>query len=296
MNSRDGSASMAGMRAERVTDRVCFHGEGPVWWDRWQQLRFVDMYAGEVLTLDGDRVRRTSVGAPIAAVIRPRMGGGAIVARQRDLAISNFDDLSDLAGFVTITDDPAVRCNEGGCDPDGAFWIGTLTEGFPEGSSALYQLDARSRRAHTMVDGLTLSNGIGWSPDTQTMYLNDSGTATTWAFDYDPVEGISGRRVFAKGGPGVPDGLCVDAEGGVWLARYDGGSVQRFSASGKLEAVIEVPGVSKVTACCFGGPELNTLYLTTSRENLPPDAEPAAGSVFSCRPGVAGMPALAFAG
>ena len=191
---------MAGMRAERVTDRVCFHGEGPVWWDRWQQLRFVDMYAGEVLTLDGDRVRRTSVGAPIAAVIRPRMGGGAIVARQRDLAISNFDDLSDLAGFVTITDDPAVRCNEGGCDPDGAFWIGTLTEGFPEGSSVLHQLDARSRRAHAVVDGLTLSNGIGWSPDTQTMYLTDSGTATTWALDYDPVEGISGcaRRRMAS--------------------------------------------------------------------------------------------------
>ena len=88
------------MRAERVTGRVSHHGEGPVWWERWQQLRFVDMFAGDVLTLHGDQVTRVSVGSPIAAVIRPRLGGGAIVARERDLAISNFDDLSDLAGFV----------------------------------------------------------------------------------------------------------------------------------------------------------------------------------------------------
>ena len=284
------------MRAERITGRVCFHGEGPVWWQRWQQLRFVDMFAGEVLTLAGGQVTRTPVGSRVAAVLRPRLGGGAIVAREHDLAVSNHDDLSDLAGFVTVDATTGVRCNEGGCDPDGGLWIGTLAEGFPAGTGTLYRLDAGSLRPRPVIDGLTISNGLGWSPDTQTMYLNDSADGTTWAFDYDPLEGPVNRRVFSAVGPGVPDGLCVDAEGGVWVARYDGGCVQRLDPTGVVDAVVEVPGVSRVTACTFGGPELDTLYLTTSRENLPEDAEPDAGSLFAIRPGVSGLPVPGFAG
>lgn len=285
------------MRAERVTDQVSYHGEGPVWWPRWQKLRFVDMFAGDVLSLVGDRVERTPVGSPIAAALRPRMGGGAIVARERDLAISNLDDLSDLAGFISLPEGVDMRCNDGGCDPDGAFWIGTIAYSFDAEAGSLYRLDAASRSPRRVLDRLTISNGIGWSPDTSTMYLNDSGTGITWAFDSDPIEGLSNRRVFAESADdGLPDGLCVDAEGGVWTARYGGGRVNRYDPSGRLDAVIEVPGVTKVTACCFGGPALDTLYITTSRENLPDDAEPAAGSVFEVGLGVLGIPVLEFAG
>jgi len=284
------------MRAERVTGRVSYHGEGPVWWERWQQLRFVDMFAGDVLTLNGDQVTRVNVGSPIAAVIRPRLGGGAIVARERDLAISNFDDLSDLAGFVTLSSDERMRSNDGGCDPDGGFWIGTLEYGFRAGAGTLYQLDAGSLRARPVVPGLSISNGIGWSPDSSVMYLNDSGTGITWAFDYDPVEGLSRRRVFAeRADDGLPDGLCVDVEGGVWTARWGAGRVHRYDASGKLDAVVELPP-SQVSACCFGGPDLDTLYITTSRENLTEDAEPEAGSLYSFTPGVSGLPVAGFAG
>ena len=284
------------MRAERVTGRVSYHGEGPVWWERWQQLRFVDMFAGDVLTLDGDQVSRTTVGSPIAAVIRPRLGGGAIVARERDLAISNFDDLYDLAGFVTLTDDEAFRCNDGSCDPDGAFWIGMLEYGFRAGAGTLYQLDVGSLRARPVIPGLSISNGLGWSPDSSTMYLNDSGTGTTWAFDYDPVDGLGNRRVFAtEADDGKPDGLCVDAEGGVWTARWGAGRVQRYDASGTLDAVVDLPP-TQVSACCFGGAELDTLYITTSREILAEDAEPEAGSLYSIRPGVKGLPVAGFAG
>jgi len=283
-----------GMRAEQVTGPVCFHGEGLVWWERWGRLRFVDMFAGDVLTLEGDRVTRTPVGSPVAAVIRPRMGGGAIVARERDLAISNLDDLSDLTGFVTLSTDPGLRCNDGGCDPDGGFWIGTLAYDFAEGAGTLYNLDVGSLRARPVLDGLTISNGIDFSPDTSTMYLNDSGPKITWAFDYDPIDGLRNRRVFATGN-GTPDGLCVDSEGGVWTARYGEGTVLRHSPDGALDAVIEV-GPSRVTDCCFGGNELDTLFITTSRENLPPEAEPDAGSLYAISPGVTGRPALGFAG
>jgi sugar lactone lactonase YvrE len=286
---------MGGMRADRVTDRVSFHGEGPVWWDRWQQLRFVDMFAGDVLTLDGDRVVRTPVGSAVAAVIRPRLGGGAIVAREHDLAISNADDLSDLAGFVTIDEDPGMRCNEGGCDPDGGFWIGTLSYEFTEGAGTLYRLDPGSLRPSPVVPGLSISNGLAWSPDTQTMYLNDSGTGTTWAFDYDPLEGPANRRAFSTEGPGAPDGLCVDSEGGVWVARYNGGRVQRHDPDGTISAVVEL-GPSRPTACCFGGDDLSTLYITTTREGLSDGAEPEAGSLYCVQPGVSGLPVLGFAG
>jgi sugar lactone lactonase YvrE len=286
---------MAPMRAERLTDRVCFHGEGPVWWERWQQLRFVDMFAGDVLTLAGDQVVRTPVGSAIAAVIRPRLGGGAVVAREHDLAISNLDDLSDLTGFAGVDADAGMRCNEGGCDPDGGFWIGTLAYGFTEGAGTLYRLDAGSLRPSAVVEGLNISNGLGWSPDGRTMYLNDSGGGTTWAFDYDPLEGPTNRRVFARGGAGAPDGLCVDVEGGVWTARYGGSQVHRYDPEGTLTEVVELPP-TRVTACCFGDADLGTLFITTSREGLPDDAEPGAGSLYSVRPGVGGLPVQGFAG
>jgi sugar lactone lactonase YvrE len=252
------------------------------------------MFAGDVLTLEGDAVARTPVGSPVAAVIRPRLGGGAIVARERDLAIGNLDDLSDLTGFCAVAADPGVRCNDGGCDPDGGFWIGTLAYGFAEGAGTLYHLDAGSLRPRPVLGGLTLSNGIDFSPDTTTVYLNDSGPRTTWAFDYDPIDGLSRRRVFATGN-GIPDGLCVDSEGGVWTARYGEGTVLRHAPDGTLDAVVEV-GPSLVTDCCFGDDDLGTLYITTSQQNLPPDAEPAAGSLYAIRPGVTGRPALGFAG
>lgn len=286
---------MGAMRAERVTGRVSFHGEGPVWWGRWGRLRLVDMFAGDVLTIDGDQVTRTPVGSAIAAVIRPRRGGGAIVAREHDLAISTSDDLSDLAGFASVDPDAGMRCNEGGCDPAGGFWIGTLASGFAEGAGTLYRLAAGSLHPSAVVGDLTISNGLAWSPDGATMYLNDSGGGTTWAFDYDPLEGPTGRRVFATGGAGAPDGLCVDAEGGVWTARYGAGQVHRYDPDGGLSAIVELPP-SRVTACCFGDPDFTTLYITTSREGLAPDAEPEAGSVYVVRPGVSGLPVAGFAG
>lgn len=146
-----------------------------------------------------------------------------------------------------------------------------------------------------MVEGLNISNGLGWSPDTQTMYLNDSGTATTWAFDYHPLEGPTNRRPFSTVGPGAPDGLCVDTEGGVWVARYTGHRVQRHDPDGTITDVVELP-VSRPTAWCFGGNYLGTLFITTTREGLDGDAGPEAGSVYSVRPGVSGLPLQGFAG
>jgi sugar lactone lactonase YvrE len=113
-------------------------------------------------------------------------------------------------------------------------------------------------------------------------------------FDYDTDAGLTGRRVFAPT-PGRPDGLTVDSEGGVWVALSDGGAVRRYSPDGVLDEMVELP-VTKVTACTFGGPRLDELFITTSREGLAPDAEPQAGSLFRAVPGVAGLPVREFGG
>ena len=143
---------------------------------------------------------------------------------------------------------------------------------------------------------MTISNGLEWSPDGSLAYYNDTPTGTIWVFDYDRTAGLTNRRPFATPpGPGNPDGLTVDAEGGVWSALYEGGAVVRYSPDGVLEERIEVP-TPKVTACTFGGEALDQLFITTSQEDVDTDADPLAGSLFRADVGVRGRPVRPFAG
>ena len=282
------------MQAEQVTDPIAFHGEGPVWWPRWQALRMVDMLAGDVLTLRDDGVERVNVGSAVAAVVRPRIGGGAIVAREHDLALADRDDLTDLVPAVSVTDDPGLRCNEGGCDPQGRFYIGTMAYDVTPQAGSLWRWDGEDG-LHDTVSQLTISNGLGWSPDGSLAYLTDSEAQVTYRFTHDPDRGPVNRHVLLQHSDGYPDGLCVDAAGGLWIAFYGAGQVRRFDPDGTLTDVVEVP-VSRPTACCLGGDDLRTLFITTSREGLEPGDEPAAGSVYSCRVAVPGLAVAGFAG
>ncbi len=284
------------MRAEPVTDPVTYHGEGPVWSASWGGLRFVDMLAGDVLTLTEDgTLDRRHVGT-VAAVVRPRRGGGAVIGVERGFAIEEPD------GTLTVLDelwaDDRVRMNEGGCDPDGRFYCGSMAYEQTPGAGSVYRLDP-DRSVHVVLEGVTVSNGLEWSPDGRSAYYNDTPTHRVSVFDYDPASGLSGRRTFvdvvAGDEPGNPDGLTVDAEGGVWTALYGSGVVHRYGPDGVLDAVVEV-GARQVTACTFGGPDLDQLFVTTSRENLEPGEDPLAGSVFQAAVGVRGTPVREFAG
>jgi sugar lactone lactonase YvrE len=148
-----------------------------------------------------------------------------------------------------------------------------------------------------VLDGVTVSNGLAWSPDGGTAYYVDSATQRIDAFDYEPERGLSGRRPVVAVDPsaGTPDGLTVDADGHLWLALHGGGAVHRYRPDGRLDGRIELP-VSQVTACTFGGPGLDQLYITTSRLGLDPAAEPEAGAVYQAQTGVTGQPAAVFAG
>lgn len=281
-------------RAEQITESVAHHAEGPVWSERWGGLRWVDMLAGDVLSLDvGGAIERRHVGR-VAAALRPRRGGGAVIAVERGFALE--DAAGEIETLPEVWSDPGVRMNEGGCDPRGRFYCGSMAYDQAPGAAALYRLDP-DRSVRVALDGVTISNGIEWSPDGTAVYYNDTPTGRVDRFDYDPVAGLHGRRPFVAPaeGVGLPDGLTVDAEGGVWVALYGGGAVHRYTPDGALDAVVEV-GAGQVTACTFGGDDLRELYITTSRENLPDDAEPAAGALFRIVPGVRGLAVREFDG
>jgi sugar lactone lactonase YvrE len=282
------------VRVEQVTGPVAYHGEGPVWSERWGGLRWVDMLAGDVLSLaDDGEIGRRHVGT-VAAALRPRSRGGAVIGVERGFALEGAD--GTLTHLDELWTDDSVRMNEGGCDPDGRFYCGSMAYDQRPGAASLYRLDA-DLSVRVVLKGVTVSNGLEWSPDGSRAYYNDTATYQISVFDYDTDAGLTNRRVFVdlSDEKKRPDGLTVDGEGGVWTALSNGGAVRRYTRDGVLDEVVEVPA-KKVTACTFGGPHLDQLFITTSREGLEPGADPLAGSLFRAVVGVRGLPVREFAG
>jgi sugar lactone lactonase YvrE len=286
------------LTARPVTPALAHHGEGPVWHASFAGVRWVDMLAGDILELRGpDAVTRTHVGT-VAAAFRPRRGGGLVLADERGFVLLD-DDLGVEQRLPPLWDDPGVRLNEGGADPDGNFWCGSMAYDQAEGAAALYRLTP-DLTVTKVIDGVTVSNGFGFSPDGTRAYYVDTPTHRVDVFDHADGE-LTNRRTAVEivEGPGGPDGLTVDAEGCLWVALYGGSAVHRYAPDGTLLAVVVLP-VAQVTACTFGGPQLDRLYVTTSRENLDADAvaqQPLAGALFSVDvPGVRGLPVLEFGG
>lgn len=280
--------------AEQVTDPIAYHAEGPVWSERWGGLRWVDVLAGDVLSLAADgSVNRRRVGT-IAAALRPRQEGGAVIGVERGFTLESPDGFFEYLGDLGASG--GTRMNDGGCDPDGRFYCGSMANDVAPGRGVLYRLDP-DRSTHVVLEDVTISNGIDWSPDGSVAYYVDTPTQQIDLFDYDERAGLTGRRPFVvvPEGHGAPDGLTVDADGGIWVALYGGGAVRRYTPNGTLDEVIDVPA-RQVTACAFGGPHLDELYVTTSRENLDTGDDPLAGSLFRASVGVTGRPAREFAG
>jgi sugar lactone lactonase YvrE len=216
-----------------------------------------------------------------------------VLAVERGFALEASD------GTLTVLDpvwtDDGVRMNEGGCDPDGRFWCGSMAYDQAPGAAAMYRLEPDGS-VRVAFEGVTVSNGLEWSPDGSLAYYDDTATHRVDVFDYDSAAGLTGRRPFVTlPDDGNPDGLTVDAEGGVWVALHGSGAVHRYDPDGRLDAVIDVP-TPQVTACTFGGPQRDQLFITTSRQGLRPDEDPPAGSLFRVDPGVRGLPVREFAG
>ena|GEM_PF-19578 len=286
------------MRAERVTDRVHHHGEGPAWHPAWRGVRWVDMLAGAVLELDpSGTVHRREVGT-VAAMVRPLHDKGWVVARADDLVLFESEDLGARSQpWVTVLDTSGQRLNEGGCDPQGNLLIGSMEwDAHTAGPVAgLYRVTP-SGQVDQVLEGVTISNGLEWSPDGNLAYYVDTPTRRIDVFDHDPEQGLVNRRPFAHivGTEGRPDGLTVDRDGGVWVAITRGGAVRHYDPAGTWDALVEV-GADRVTAVTLGDADLRTLYITTTRQGISEDADPAAGSLFACRVDVPGQALRPFA-
>jgi sugar lactone lactonase YvrE len=263
--------------------------EGPRWDEGRQELLWVDIlgrgFHRATLTADGkpDQVRALALDRHVGAVAPVAGGGYVLAAGQGFLFVDEAGPVSELAQPEAGHTD--VRMNDGACDPQGRFWAGTMAYDESPGAGTLYRLELDGR-CSTVLTGLTISNGIGWSPDGATMYLSDSGAGQVEAFDFDGVAGaITGRRTLAhidqRGA--APDGLTVDEQGDIWVALYGGWAVNRYAPDGSLRATVQIP-VAQATSCAFGGEDRRTLFVTTGRERLGEaelQRQPDAGRVFS---------------
>ena len=275
-------------------------GECPRWDAASRRLLWVDIEGRALHSFDParDHDRAIPLGNRVGAAA-PMESGGVLVALADRLAAIDPDDES-VRTLVEIPHGPELRLNDGACDPAGRFWVGSLALDYSPGRGALYRYSRESGLDRVLED-VTISNGLGWSPDGATMYYIDSMAYRVDRFDFDTATGaISDRRPFVviERGAGVPDGLAVDDDGGIWVALWGRGSIRRYSADGELERVLDVPA-DNVTACCFGGGHGRSLYVTTAAVELPADRrslQPLAGSVFVTEVDVSGPPAQPFAG
>lgn len=289
----DGRSSVSA--AEQLTEPLAYHGEGAVWYSGWGGLKWVDMLAGDVLTLQFDTgaVDRLSVGSPIAALVRPREAGGFVVVTEREITL--WEAGVKHWSTPALWSEAQRRFNEGGCDPGGGIICGSKESDDEPGGGEVFRMDV-DRTVERLFGDVSISNGLGFTADGTRMFYVDTPTRRIDVFDADGARLVN-RRPFVSiaEGAGYPDGLWVDEHDGVWVALYAGSAVHHYGPEGTLEDVIEV-SATQVTSCTFGGPDLDTLFITTSREGLAPDEQPSAGAVFSASVSVRGLPVLTYRG
>jgi len=286
-----------------VVDASAHLGESPVWSVEEQALYWVDIgdWPGNSAPASVNRFDLAS-GATRHWTLPQAVGcmalhasGGAVVALASGVFRLDFATQALTPLAPATYDLSTLRLNDGKCDRAGRFWVGTCLSPDPrvkEGTGHLYCLQGNELKAK--VDGISVANGLAWSPDSRVMYFTDSRQRTVWAFDYDIERGtVSNRRVFVQAPSGVVlDGATVDAEGGYWVALYNSGKIARYRPDGTLDREIHLP-VTKPTMLAFGGRDLTTLYVTSASHRLTREelaAQPFAGRILALEPGVCGLP------
>ena len=275
--------------------------EGPCWWSERNILLWVDIEASRIGLFDPATGNNDFLYLPahVGAVV-PTSVGDLLLATAAGLM-----RMDPSTGVVTLLLDPEVdrpgnRFNDGKCDPWGRFWAGTMAYDFESMAGALWRLDGDGRITRQRRQ-LTISNGLAWSQDRGTLYFIDSPTLKVMAFPLTSSGEIAAEPSICVQIPedwdAVPDGMCIDAEGMLWIALFGGGAVTRWDPiSGQLLDRLALP-CRQVTSCCFGGPHLDQLFMTTARREMDAAAiaaEPLAGGLFQADVGVKGLPADTF--
>jgi len=277
------------MRAKLIADTRCLVGEGPIWIRRLSKLLWTDLldthlHLFQPATSTWETVETAD---PVMTAV-DTSGGRLVIATATTVALA---DASSGARPLIVLPNSAVRFNDGKVDHGGRRWIGSMSTTGLFGRGHLYRVD--NGIAEIALSCVSVSNGLGWSPDGLTMYVTDSATGRVDAFDFDPIPGtISRRRRFVAIDPaaGRPDGLAVDVDGGVWIALWGASRVERFDPFGRPTDRVEVP-VRNVTSCAFGGLGLDRLYITTAAVTGTADERArGAGGLFEVDPHVSGLP------
>lgn len=285
---------------EVIDAPVSVLGEGPLWLPESGQIVWVDIEGMRIHLYSPAKGtgRAVEIGERIGAVVAAH-DGRMVCALQTGLYYLDVE----TEGLELIANPEEElqgnRFNDGKCDPSGRFWAGTMPMAGSEPVGSLYRLD-RDESVHRMVEEVGCSNGLGWSLDGTTMYYIDSPTRRIDSFHYEAATGrISNRRTLIPISHelGTPDGMTVDSEGMLWVAHWGGSCVTRWNPNtGECLDKITLP-VSLVTSCCFGGENLDELYITSARVGFSEEQllrEPLAGSLFKYIPGVKGLPAAVY--
>jgi sugar lactone lactonase YvrE len=275
-------------------------GESPYWDVVMRALVWIDVARAYIWRLSPETgaLQSWHVDGGLNAVV-PRHRGGMILAR--DLDFSAFDPVSGVAETIARVNvaDAHIVLNDAKCDSRGRLWCGGQAGWDSPNVCHLYRMEADGTVV-SVLEGVTISNGMGWSPDDRTMYFIDSAERRVDKFDFECERGTIARRrplVEVKADQGIPDGLCVDNQGGIWVALWGGGAVHRYTPEGILDGRVSVPAPF-VTSCAFGGPDLSDLFITTARamSNTQIEERRDGGGLFVYRAGVRGSAPNQFAG
>lgn len=276
-------------------------GEGPVSLDAGRRLLRVDINAQAVIVRDlkTGKEQRRRLDAPVGFA-QPAAGGGYVAGVGRTLMrLAHLQaDPDELCSVES--DRPDNRFNDAACDACGRLWAGTMSMRRARGAASLYRI-LPTGEVTAVLAGATISNGLDWSVDGTRMYYIDSLTQAIDAIDFDLDRGrLGARRPFVAIDPrdGLPDGLTVDAEGGIWVCLFGGGRIRRYLPSGRLDVDLRLP-VTNPTSPAFSGHDYTDLYVTSARHRLSPEqlrAEPVAGSLLRLRPWVGGRAPHRFGG
>ncbi|MEK9910234.1 MAG: SMP-30/gluconolactonase/LRE family protein [Paracoccaceae bacterium] len=282
------------MRAELIVDCKNEHGEGIFWNPSDGRIWWTDIQGRALWSFDPVTTQSASI--PMedrVCCFAPRAAGGLIVAYSDRVVL--FDPETKKETLVTLfePENPETRLNDGRTDRQGRLVVGGMNEVSGKPDSSVISIDG-NLKVQTLIDQISCANSICFSPAGNTMFFADTPDREILAFDYEKDRGtLTNKRLHAsfKQEPGLPDGSCVDAEGGVWNAEWEGHRVVRVAPNGTIDHVIDVP-VWKPTCCAFGGPNLDTLFITTSRlmsDEAALKKEPSAGGLFAVKPGIRGV-------
>jgi sugar lactone lactonase YvrE len=271
-------------------------GEGPVWDHRSRQLWWVDILNGRIHAFDPARRQdRTYEIGQFVGALALRQEGGLLLALQSGFAFYDpaTEQLTPIAD--PEVDRPGNRFNDGKCDPAGRFWAGTMDHAEQAASGSLYCLDPDGMTVSRHLEDIRISNGLAWTKAGDRLYYIDSPTHKVQAFHYDINSGAIeyDRDVLTfDPGYGYPDGMCIDEEDQLWIAFWDGAKVRRFDPDrGRQTWQIDVPA-RRPTSCCFGGNNLETLFITSAAK----EGDPLGGGLFAVKPGLRGVETALFEG